>query len=1099
MANQEPLQAGNSGSDGVAVSALDDLPSDSYFSQQWHLHNTAAGQLDLNVADLWPLVTGSGVSAVVIDDGFDYTHPDLAPNYNSAGDYDFEEEDGDPYGDPVNDSHGTATMGLVGAARNGTGVVGVAYDAELTGFRVYSYIGDRFVSQLGRAINQAATDGADLVSMSLSSQYSGNFFDHALDPTVVAALKTALDTAVDDGRDGLGLNIVKSAGNGRHLDPQHNANLSTLNSDFRTISVAATDAEGKITFYSTPGANILVSAFGSLVPGSIVTSDRVGADGYNAGDVTTTFNGTSAATPMVAGVVALMLEANPDLGWRDVQEILASSARFVDGSNPTWAWNTAIDWNGGSRHHSVDLGFGLVDAHAAVRLAEHWTGQETSTNLVERTAGGLATPLAVPDNDPNGVTVTITQDATVGRIEFVTLRVDLPHTRAQDLVITLTSPGGTSTTLLDSNAGYADHPDSWTYTAAGFRGESGAGTWTVKVVDQAADRAGTLNDIALTLHGTPPQTDDRYLFTEEFSSLAGGSGHSTAIVDLDGGRDQVNAAALTGDSHLDLAAGSGSLDGVAVTISGIEDLIGGDGDDSLFGDSSDNTLVGGRGADSLAGRSGSDALFGGSGDDLLSISAQSEIGAGETYDGGSGSDTLILHQATSLPADAALVDIEVFYHYGSNSGDDLRGEGQEDLMLGRGGADTLRGLDGDDRLFGGTAADTLFAHGGQDRLYGDDGADSLFGGAGDDLIYGGSTGDQLAGVTGNDSLFGGQGNDKLNGGSGIDWAYGGSGSDVVTVDTAADLVFEGAGEGDHDVIRSEALSYSLQGGSGGYVEVANMISGAGPGNLTGNALRNTLGGNSATNSLSGLSGDDVLNGREGSDLMAGGSGDDTFVVDTQTDQVAELAGEGRDLVRAELDYTLPDGTATGFIEMLRLQGNHGALSGAGNGLDNVLIGNTEANSLQGLVGDDRIFGGAGDDVLAGGSGTDQLRAHSGADTLMMESGNAAFGGSGADWFLFDGSNLGSGGTGRPILRDLDGVSLGAGNGADKLVFASGLEVGSFAYVGAAAFSGGRSEARYDGSRRIEVDQDGDGTLDQAFLVDGVTDAGLLTASDFLWL
>ncbi|MEQ8653772.1 MAG: hypothetical protein RIC87_15020, partial [Kiloniellales bacterium] len=88
----------------------------------------------------------------------------------------------------------------------------------------------------------------------------------------------------------------------------------------------------------------------------------------------------------------------------------------------------------------------------------------------------------------------------------------------------------------------------------------------------------------------------------------------------------------------------------------------------------------------------------------------------------------------------------------------------------------------------------------------------------------------------------------------------------------------------------------------------------------------------------------------------------------------------------------------------------------------------------------------------------------------------------------------------PIIRDFDGELVNGANGEDKLVFATGLETGSFAYIGAAAFSGGgNSVARFVGVRQIEVDQDGDGTSDNAFLVDGVTNAGQLTATDFVWL
>ena len=105
-----------------------------------------------------------------------------------------------------------------------------------------------------------------------------------------------------------------------------------------------------------------------------------GADGENNTDYRF-LAGTSFATPMVSGVVALMYEANPNLGWRDVQSILANSARHVGseiGSGPAfderyaWGWNDANTWNGGGLHFSNDYGYGLVDALAAVRLAETW-------------------------------------------------------------------------------------------------------------------------------------------------------------------------------------------------------------------------------------------------------------------------------------------------------------------------------------------------------------------------------------------------------------------------------------------------------------------------------------------------------------------------------------------------------------------------------------------------------------------------------------------------------------------------------------------------------------------------------------------------------
>ncbi|MEO1194310.1 MAG: hypothetical protein AAFY02_21340, partial [Pseudomonadota bacterium] len=103
-----------------------------------------------------------------------------------------------------------------------------------------------------------------------------------------------------------------------------------------------------------------------------------------------------------------------------------------------------------------------------------------------------------------------------------------------------------------------------------------------------------------------------------------------------------------------------------------------------------------------------------------------------------------------------------------------------------------------------------------------------------------------------------------------------------------------------------------------------------------------------------------------------------------------------------------------------------------------------------------------------------------------------------DSFFFDGADF-TPASGQAI-RDFDGVSLNAGNGEDKLVFATGLEVGSFTYIGDSGFSGsGNSEARFAGRVSLEIDQDGDGVVDQALLVNGLSSAGQLTATDFVWL
>ncbi len=139
-------------------------------------------------------------------------------------------------------------------------------------------------------------------------------------------------------------------------------------------------------------------------------------------------------------------------------------------------------------------------------------------------------------------------------------------------------------------------------------------------------------------------------------------------------------------------------------------------------------------------------------------------------------------------------------------------------------------------------------------------------------------------------------------------------------------------------------------------------------------------------------------------------------------------------------------------------------------------------------------------TLFGGGQTDRMQGESGQDSLFMGQGDVAFDRTDEDCFVFSGGTLGADGSGGPVIRDFDGVRLNGANGEDSFVFKSGLEVGSFAYVKGAAFSGsGDSEARFDGPRQVQIDQDGDGSADFAFQVDGLSLAGKLTPSDLLWL
>jgi subtilisin family serine protease len=643
------------------------IPTDTLLSRQWHLGNMP-GLFDLNVRTAWNDYTGAGVRVAVIDDGFGYRHPDLEPNYDRTRDFDFADRDFDALGNPATNWHGTAVAGLIAADDNGTGAVGVAFDASLVGYRVKNELGDDWLGNIRDAINDA-TDytQSDVVNISegISNDINSVFGGGGYTTSRFTEIKEAIAHAVSSGRHGLGSVIVKSAGNSRGdvdrngVSDNYDVNADPWAKDTHMVVVAGVNQDGTVSNYSSYGAPILVSAFGTR--GTVVTTDRVGDAGYNTSDdsnpgedlsrdsnpsnpdFTFGFGGTSAATPMVSGVVALMLDANPNLGWRDVQDILAYSARHVgsaidgvttDGIERTpWDWNGADNWNGGGMHFSNDYGYGLVDATAAVRLAETWTlmdAPQTSANEVSYTVDGLDRTVTIPDGRLAGREFELRTTSPV-EIERVTLDLQFSTTAIGDLEVYLTSPDGTISELMrDIAQGNAPESNNfsgrWTFESQAFRGESsvgddassGGGTWTVRIVDDAAGNTLRVSDIVLTTFGHAWFGNDTYIFTNEYSDYDGVAGHRTAIADTNGGIDFVNAAAVTTASTINLAPGGGSMiDGVALTLTGIENAIGGDGNDRMTGSSGSNKLYGMRGDDTLNGGAGNDTLVGGPGFDTM--------------------------------------------------------------------------------------------------------------------------------------------------------------------------------------------------------------------------------------------------------------------------------------------------------------------------------------------------------------------------------------------------------------------------------------------------------------------------------------------------
>jgi Ca2+-binding RTX toxin-like protein len=293
------------------------------------------------------------------------------------------------------------------------------------------------------------------------------------------------------------------------------------------------------------------------------------------------------------------------------------------------------------------------------------------------------------------------------------------------------------------------------------------------------------------------------------------------------------------------------------------------------------------------------------------------------------------------------------------------------------GADTIEGTAVDEVIDGLAGADVISGDAGDDAIYGSPGSDDLSGGDGDDLLDGGGNGDILSGGEGHDHLIGYRGNDVLRGGLGDDLLDGGEDTDTASYRNASVGV----------LVRLDGQAHDTGVGIDTLVNVENILGSDHADRLVGSEVVNKLEGKSGDDDLRGLAGndrlvggagDDLLRGGLGLDTMEGGLGDDTYWVDQSQDVAKENPDEGRDLVIAEVSYTL-----RAHIEELNLDGA-GNIDGTGNNRANIVRGNAGDNVLSGLGGTDVLNGRDGDDTLDGGEGADTMDGGNGDDFYYVD-------------------------------------------------------------------------------------------------------------------
>lgn len=683
--------------------------------------------LDINIMDAWKAgYTGRGIIQSVSDDGFDLAHEDIQNNlltnltYNGAtnakattGDFSnrtfFAQpmENGAPKvvngttlqkGDESH-QHGTV-VGSIAAneANNGKGIVGVAFDSNLIAAVILetspqantaTHLNYLRTNNVAVSLNSY---GADPAFSENYGDYNGNLL--TANGTVAPGqnnpqqgnldLGQQIRMAAEQGRNGLGMVLEFSAGNERTT--KADSALTNGTSSRYVIAVGAMDEVGNVTSYGSRGTNILVSAFGGSGQGTqtvnagfgVVAGDNKAQlnTGYNNVDNPDTANidetaysffntGTSYSGPTVGGVAALMLQANPNLGFRDVSTILALTARKVgDQDVNKYVTTNTTNWNLGGMHHSDDgVGYGLVDTTAAVRLAEQWTlsantaTRGTAANWKSLSSNVVTTGKVgpegvdtqnIPDNDnTTGLTVTATV-ATPGNaadrisIERVEFELDLGASKPQELRAVVTSPSGTQVTLFIEPRADGAWPGVFSIGSSAFLGEKADGNWTLKLFDTVA---GTMSDATfksfkVNAWGSAVSDDSQYYFTREYTS-------TNKVITDTLGTDTINAAAVHGAVTLNLTTGQTNSIGNDTNTAGtftiaegtvIENAIGGGGNDSITGNNANNVLRGAWGSDTLSGGVGNDTLIGGIGADNLT--------------GGAGDDVFVI---TELDATAATV------------------------------------------------------------------------------------------------------------------------------------------------------------------------------------------------------------------------------------------------------------------------------------------------------------------------------------------------------------------------------------------------------------------------------------------------------------